>query len=168
MIKYTLRQKIQIKLAMYIMPIITKLLISHKLNTFVWRLLGVKIGKNSIIRTGTFINAPFMVKIGDNSIIHGHLKSRGGIVIGSNVEFVENVTISTQSHNINSKYFEPIYKPVIIEDNCWISLNAIILQGVTLKKGTIVAAGAVVTKSTKECGAYAGIPAKKIKDRVCK
>ena len=76
-IKYTLKQKNQIKLAMYIMPIITKLLISHRLNTFVCKLLGVKVGKNSIIRTGTEINATFMVKIGNNSTIHGHLKSRG-------------------------------------------------------------------------------------------
>ena len=120
MIKYNIKQKIQIKLAMYIMPIITKLLISHKLNTFVWKLLGVKVGKGSIIRTGIEINASFMLKIGDNSIIHRHLKSRGGIVIGNNVEFVENVTVSIQSHNINSKNFESIYKSVFIEDNCWV------------------------------------------------
>ena len=168
MIKYNLRQKIQIKIAMYVMPILTKILIFHKLNTIIWKFLGVKVGKNSIIRTGTYINAPFKVEIGNNTIIHGHLKSRGGIIIGNNVEFVENVTISTQSHNINSKNFEAIYKPVIIEDECWLSLNCVILQGVILKKGTVVAAGAVVTKSTEECGVYAGIPAKKIKDRICK
>ena len=168
MIKYTLKQKIQIKISMYIMPIITKLLLSHKLNTLFWKILGVKIGKNSIIRTGTFINAPFMLTIGNNSIIHGHLKTRGGVTIGNNVEFVENVTISTQSHNINSENFEAIYKPIVIEDNCWISLNAILLQGIVLKRGSIIAAGAVVTKSTEECGVYAGVPASKIKNRICK
>ena len=47
-------------------------------------------------------------------------------------------------------------------------LNAIILQGVTLKKGTIIAAGAVVVKDTEEYGVYAGVPAKKIKERVYK
>jgi len=166
MLKYSLKQKIQIKLAMYLMPIITKILVSHRLNTFVWKLLGVKISKNSIIRTGTQINAPFMIKIGNNSTIHGHLKSRGGIMIGDNVEFVENVTVSTQSHNINSRNFESIYEQVTIENDSWISLNAIILQGVTIKKGTVVAAGAVVTKDTDEYGVYAGVPAKKIKDRI--
>lgn len=78
-IKYNLKQKTQIKLAMYIMPIITKLLVSHRLNTFVWKMLGVKIGKNSIIRTGAEINAPFMLEIGNDSTIHGHLKTRGGL-----------------------------------------------------------------------------------------
>lgn len=86
-------------------------------------------------------------------------------MIGDNVEFVENVTVSTQSHNINSKNFESIYQQVTIEDDSWISLNAIILQGVTIKKGTVVAAGAVVTKDTEDYGVYAGIPAKKIKER---
>ena len=67
-IKYNLKQKTQIKLAMYIMPIITKLLVSHRLNTFVWKMLGVKIGKNSIIRTGAEINAPFMLEIGNDCV----------------------------------------------------------------------------------------------------
>lgn len=166
MIKYIFKQKMQIKLSMYLMPIFTKLFVSHRLNTFVWKLLGVKVGKNSIIRTGTVINAPFMVSIGDNSVIHGHLKSRGGIKIGNNVEFVENITVSTQSHDIDSLRFESIYMPVIIEDYSWISLNSIILQGVTIKKGSIVAAGAVVTKDTIEYGVYAGVPAKMIKKRL--
>ena len=113
-IQYNIKQKIQIKLAMYLMPIFTKLFVSHRLNTFVWKLLGAKVGKNSIIRIGTAINTPFMVSIGDNSIIHGHLKSRGGIMIGNNIEFVENVTVSTQSHNINSTNFESIYEQVTI------------------------------------------------------
>lgn len=166
MIHYNFIQKIQIKFSMYIMPIITKFLISHRLNTLVWKLLGVKIGKNSIIRTGTEINAPFMVVIGKNSVIHGHIKSRGGVIIGNNVEFVENITVSTQSHNINSIKFESTYKSVIIEHDSWISLNATILQGVTIKKGCIVAAGAVVTKDTEEYGVYAGVPATKKKDSV--
>jgi maltose O-acetyltransferase len=166
MFKYTLKQKIQIKLSMYIMPIITKISIFHKLNTYLWRMLGVKIGKNSIIRTGTEINAPFMLEIGDNSVIHGHLKSRGGIKIGNNVLFIENVTVSTQAQNINSSKFEQIYKEVLIKDNCWISINSIILQGVILAQGTIVGAGAVVVKNTEENGVYVGIPAKEIKKRM--
>lgn len=165
MIEYSLKEKMIIKFSMYIMPLLTKLIISNRINTLVWKLLGVKVGKNSIIRTGTQINAPFMIKIGDNCKIHGHLKSRESIKIGNNVEFVENVVISTQSHNVNSPRFEAIYKPVIIKDNCWISISSVILQGVVLEKGTVVSACAVVTKNTEENGIYAGIPAKLIKKR---
>ena len=51
---------------------------------------------------------------------------------------------------------------VIIEDDVWIGMNAVILPGVTIRKGTIVGAGAVVTKSTGEYEIVAGVPAKKI------
>lgn len=164
MIVYSLKQKIQIKVAMYLMPIITRIIISHSINTLLWKILGVKVGKNSLIRTGTEINAPFMLQIGNNSIIHGHLKTRGSVIIGDFVEFVENVTISTQSFDMHGE-FQPSYKPVYVEDYCWLSINCIILQGVRLAKGTVVSAGAVVVKNTEENGIYGGIPAKQISTR---
>jgi maltose O-acetyltransferase len=156
---YTKRQRFVIAFSMKIMPILTQIVLSDRVNTFFWRLLGVKIGKSSVIRPGTAINAPFMVTIGEDSIIHGHLKARGGISIGNHVEFVENVTISTQSHNLKSPLFEATYQPVIIEDHCWLSINSIVLQGVTLGEGVVVAAGAVVTRDVDAWDIVAGVPA---------
>lgn len=164
MIVYSLKQKIQIKIAMYIMPLLTKIIISHTLNTLLWKMLGVKIGKKSLIRTGTEINAPFMLQIGSNSIVHGHLKTRGGVVIGDFVEFVENVTISTQAFDMHGE-FQALYKPVYIDDYCWLSINCIILQGVKLAQGTVIAAGAVVVKNTNKNGIYGGMPAQQISTR---
>jgi len=148
------------------MPILTQIVLSVRVNTLLWRLLGVKIGKNSVIRPGTVINAPFMVSIGEDSIIHGHLKARGGISIGNHVEFVENVMISTQSHNLKSPLFEAIYQPVVIEDHCWLSINSIVLHGVTIGEGAVVAAGAVVTQNVAAWNIVAGVPAKPIDKRV--
>jgi len=162
---YTKKQQFVITFSMKVMPILTKLIMSDKANTFLWRLLGMKIGKNSVIRAGTAINAPFMVTIGDHTIVHGHLKARGGISIGHHVEFVENVTISTQSHNPKSRAFEAVYKPVTIGDYCWLSINAIVLQGVTLKEGAVVAAGAVVTHDVDTWDIVAGVPARPIGKR---
>ena len=53
-----------------------------------------------------------------------------------------------------------------VKDNVWIGANVTILDGVVIETGCILAAGAVVTKSTEPNGIYAGIPAKKIKDRI--
>lgn len=47
----------------------------------------------------------------------------------------------------------------------WIGVNAIVLKGVTIKKGAVVAAGAVVTKDVDEYTIVAGIPAVKIGER---
>lgn len=53
---------------------------------------------------------------------------------------------------------------VVVEDGCWLGGNVTVLPGVTIKKGCIVGAGAVVTKDTEPDGLYAGIPAKRIKE----
>jgi acetyltransferase-like isoleucine patch superfamily enzyme len=54
---------------------------------------------------------------------------------------------------------------VIIEDDCWVGANSIILPGVTIGQGSIIAAGSVVTKDVEAFSIVGGVPAKKIKDR---
>jgi len=55
--------------------------------------------------------------------------------------------------------------PVVIEDECWIGANVTILKGVTIGRGSVVAAGAVVTKSCEPYSIIGGVPAKLIKMR---
>ena len=147
------------------MPYLGYLFFSDRVNTFLWRCLGVSIGKGSVITRGTKINAPAKLKIGINSKIDGTLRTRGGVYIGNNVEFVGNVNISTQKHDLCSPIFKNLYNEVVIQDECWLSINSIVLDGVVIKKGTVLAAGSVLTKSTEAWGVYAGVPAKKIRDR---
>jgi len=53
----------------------------------------------------------------------------------------------------------------IIEDDVWIGTAAIIMSGVTIGRGSIVAAGSVVTKDIPSCEIWGGVPARKIRDR---
>lgn len=55
-------------------------------------------------------------------------------------------------------------QPIVVEDGCWICSRVTILPGVTIGKGCVIAAGAVVTKDCLPNGLYAGVPAKRIKD----
>ncbi|NEO43482.1 MAG: acyltransferase [Moorea sp. SIO4A3] len=55
--------------------------------------------------------------------------------------------------------------PIILEENVWLGVNVVVLKGVTIDKGAIVGAGAVVTKSIPENEIWAGIPAHKIRNR---
>jgi acetyltransferase-like isoleucine patch superfamily enzyme len=55
--------------------------------------------------------------------------------------------------------------PIIIEENVWLGANVIVLKGVNIAKGAVVGAGSVVTKSIGENEIWAGIPAKKIRNR---
>lgn len=89
----------------------------------------------------------------------------GGIIIGRNVWIAPNVGIIATNHDPFDPSKHKEGENVIIEDNCWIGMNAVILPGVKLGKNTVVGAGSVVTKSFPEghC-VIAGNPAKKIKD----
>ncbi len=54
---------------------------------------------------------------------------------------------------------------IIIEDDVWVGYGSIILSGVKIGTGSIIAAGSVVTKNVEPFSIYAGVPAKKIRDR---
>lgn len=86
------------------------------------------------------------------------------IVIGKNVHIAPNCGIITTNHDIHDLKKHVEGKDVVIHDNCWIGMNSVILPGVVLGEGTIVGAGAVVTKSFEEghC-VIGGVPAKFIK-----
>ena len=89
----------------------------------------------------------------------------GRITIGKGCYIAKNVGIITVNHDINNPELHQNPKNVILGDNCWIGMNAMILPGVELGAHTVVGAGAVVTKSYPEgyC-ILVGNPAKKIKD----
>ncbi|MBK5214515.1 MAG: hypothetical protein JJE55_12740 [Flavobacteriaceae bacterium] len=55
--------------------------------------------------------------------------------------------------------------PIIIEDDVWVGANVIILKGVTVKEGSIIAAGSLVNKDVEAYSIVGGIHAKKLKDR---
>jgi acetyltransferase-like isoleucine patch superfamily enzyme len=111
---------------------------------------------------GVEIRHPWKLKIGDSSVI-GHgvtLDARKGLIIGSNVNISSDVMIWTLHHDYNDMFFKAIGETVIIDDYVWICSRAIILPGVKIGKGAVIASGAVVTKDVKEFTIVGGVPAK--------
>lgn len=131
----------------------------------------IHIGNNSSIAMNqyfhTFTDKFPDIFIGNNSVINRkcYLDGRGGIKIGNNVNISSEVLILTATHDAQDPKFPCIIKKVKIEDNCWIGSRSIIMPGVTINKGAVVAAGAVVTKDVPEFSIVGGIPAKFIKKR---
>ena len=113
-----------------------------------------------------------IIKVGKSSIIAEFTIINGGndVLIGENVAISAKVSINANEHKMakndiirNQGY---IHKPVIIEDDCLIGAGVAINKGVTVKKGSVVGANAVVTKDTEDYTIFAGIPAKKIGERM--
>lgn len=105
--------------------------------------------------------------LGRNSVVNQYcrLDLRGGLSIGENVSISEEVIILTGDHNLSSATFEGRTRRVLIEDYVWIGTRAMILPGVTIGRGAVVAAGAVVTKNVCPHAVVAGVPAQKIGER---
>lgn len=87
------------------------------------------------------------------------------IVSGKDVSIGPDATILTLGHDPQSTTFEDQGGDVIIGDRVWIGYRALIMPGVTIGTGAVVAAGAVVTKDVEAYTIVAGVPAKVIGQR---
>jgi len=140
---------------------------SHRWRKALYQLIGLKIDKHSTIHQGLTLYCLGNIEIGTDTIIgeQAVLDGRGHLKIGNHVDIASQVMIYTSAHQVHDPSFSPENKPVIIKDYCFIGPRAIILLGVTIGKGAVVAAGAVVTKNVKEKEIVGGVPAKPIGKR---
>ena len=111
-----------------------------------------------------WFDCPGGVSIGSTTVVNQkcRLDGRGGLTIGSNVSIAGEVCILTASHDVQANDFAGTTSPVIINDYVFIGTRAMILPGVTLGRGSVIAAGAVVTKDVEPYSIVAGVPAKPI------
>lgn len=154
-----------------------------------------KIGKNVVFEPGVLVFHPENIEIGDNvyvghyTILKGYyinkiqigsnvfisqmcfLHGAGGLTIKDNVGIGPGAMTLGSPHDLSKDDLGPInqlplkFEPIVIEEGCDIGMGAIILGGVTVRRGTQVGAGAVVTKSTKPFSIVAGVPARFLKKR---
>lgn len=134
---------------------------------FVFSLAGIKIGHGSTIHMQTRFFEPSGIEIGEDTIIgfRAFLDGRAPLKIGSHVDIASEVLIYNSEHDINSPDFAATCAPVTISDYVFIGPRAIILPGVTIGRGAIVAAGAVVTSDVPYFAIVGGVPAKIIGQR---
>lgn len=139
----------------------------HLFRKTLYRICGVHIGRNTSFHWRTRFYKPWKLSVGRNSIIGNDamLDAREGIHIGDNVSLSMGVWIWTMEHDPQDPYYRGKGGPVTIEDYVWISCRVVILPGVTIGKGAVVAAGAVVTKDVPPYTIVGGVPAKEIGTR---
>lgn len=140
---------------------------------FAWRrfalvLFGAKIGKRVLIRPGVRVTYPWNVTIGDHVWIgdNATLYSVAEISIGSHTVISQDAYLCAGTHDHRDITFPFKASPIRIADECWVAARGFIGPGVDLGEGAVVAAGAVVTESIPAAVIVAGVPAKKIGDRM--
>ena len=127
------------------------------------RWAGAKLGKNVRINSSAVFSGNGGLVVGDDVWIGARdvicPTAPACIAIGSHVDLGPEVMMLTGSHEIDLEG-EHIGGKGTIGDGCWLGARAMILPGVTLAEKTLVAAGAVVTKSVDgPCSLVAGVPA---------
>ena len=140
---------------------------SHNFRRLIYRLGGVKIGKGSTFHMGARFYNPHNIKIGKDTIVgeKAVLDGRDLLIIGDHVDIASEVMIYNSKHDVNDPSFKAVNAPVEIGDYVFIGPRAIILPGVKIGRGAVIAAGAVVTKDIAEFMIVGGVPAKEISER---
>ena len=139
----------------------------HFVRKFFYLISGVNMPWDSTIHIGANFFNPSNISIGHDTIIGDHcfLDGRAPLKIGNHVGIASQVLIYNDEHNINSDDYGNSFGPVEIGDYVFIGPRAIILPGVKIGQGAVVAAGAIVTKDIPDFEIWGGVPAKKINDR---
>jgi acetyltransferase-like isoleucine patch superfamily enzyme len=121
-------------------------------NIYVNEPKNIKLGSNIFIGRDVFLNAYDTIEIGDHAVIAAGCK----LITGNHGYSEIGVPIGLQPIKLS---------PITLGKDIWLGYNVIILPGVELGDGCIVAAGAVVTKSFEEYSILGGVPAKLIARR---
>jgi len=112
---------------------------------------SILIGNRVFIGAATEFNITLRLAIGDDSLI------------GAGTRFIDH------DHGISDQSLirlqQEVTDPITVGSDCWIGANAVILKGVQIGGGAVIAAGAVVTKAVPPREVWAGVPAKKIANR---
>lgn len=145
---------------------------SHHIRDFFYRnVFKVNMAKGSVIYYGAELRGQYNLTLMKGAIVGDRCTidaRRGFIRIGRNVQLGNNVNLWTGSHDMNDPYFRSMpgkRGPIIIEDYVWIGPGATVLHSVKIGKGSVIAAGSIITKDVEPFSVMAGVPAKKIGER---
>lgn len=137
----------------------------------------VQIGRNSVIEHNVFFkydgeySSEKSIIIGSTTFIGNSCEFNvsGNIVIGDKCLIASGCKFIDHDHGLakhsTMNVQEPNISPIIIEDDVWLGVNVIVLKGVTIHRGAMIAAGSVVAKDVGEYEIVAGVPAKFIRKR---
>ena len=134
----------------------------------------IKIGDDCVIRAGAMLlPSGGSISIGKNTSINQYtiINGEGNVTIGNKVLIASFVSMYAANHNFEDPNI-PIRDQgmttkggIKIEDDVWIGTHVVILDGITIGKGSVISAGSIVTQDVEPYSIVAGVPAKIIRYR---
>ena len=131
----------------------------------------VSVGDNVEFYYGVYVQpCGKEITIGSNTHFAPYAVLYGPLSVGENCAVAAHVVLASIAHGhdeIDTPFVnQPVdQRKITIEDNVWIGANAVIMPGITIGTGSIIGAGAVVTKDVPPYSVMGGVPAKLIKKR---
>jgi acetyltransferase-like isoleucine patch superfamily enzyme len=136
------------------------------------QVLKIIVDKNCVIHSGVTVQGSGQLILSQGVVLNNnnYFIVNDKIEIGKNTALAQNVSCIDTNHrfdDVSIPFLDQgiISKAIILEEDVWVGRGSTILFGTTIGKGSIVAAGAVVTKSFPENCIIGGVPAKFIKNR---
>lgn len=177
--RYENRHSLKSKIARFLWNILWVLVFRWMPTGFRWswcvrigllKLFNAHIGRHSSVHGTARIWQPWKLEMGVSSTIGDRVDcyTVDKITIGDQVVISQDAFICTASHDISSPQMQLTTAPICINNNAWICARAIILPGVTIGEGAVVAAGAVVTKDVAAWTIVGGNPARELGKRTIK
>ena len=156
------------------LPNLPGLPLGRSVRGFLCKRIFVKCGANVNVERMAYFGTGSALEIGANSGIGpraclGNVKG-GELILGDDVMMGPDVLVLTFNH-VHDRVDIPMdrqgftYAKVVVEDDVWIGARVTILPGVTIGKGSIIGAGAVVARDIPPYSIAGGVPAKVIKNR---
>jgi acetyltransferase-like isoleucine patch superfamily enzyme len=131
------------------------------------RRFGAQIGESLFMERCVTVRQPEKLKIGNHSGVGAFsvVTCGGGMTIGDYVMIGYGCRVMSANHRVlpvgqQFRYAGHVTAPVHLKDGCWLGTNAIVLPGVTVGEGAVVAAGSLVTRSVPDYAYVGGVPAK--------
>lgn len=137
---------------------------SRRARETIYRGMGMRLARTARVHRGLELRNAGSIEIGEGSVIGFDtiLDGRRGITIGRHVNLSSQAAIWTLQHDHRDPEFDSHGGPVVVGDRAWLSFRTVVLPGVTIGEGAVVAAGAVVTRDVPPYAIVGGIPAKVI------
>lgn len=136
----------------------------------VLKIFGARIGVHCVFSSSSKIWAPWNLSVGHYVAFGDRVDcyNVAPVTIGSMVTISQDAYLCTASHDISSKIKPLTVKPIVISDYAWICAKTIIMPGINIGEGAVVAAGSVVVKNVADWDVVGGNPSKFIKKRELK